>query len=73
MFKVALTFAPALPTNNMVALAAFVPVTAAAILEALQQPGELSWENVAPGRTQPVDGIDAVPPLFPRLDAPAAA
>jgi methionyl-tRNA synthetase len=56
-----------------VALAAFVPQTAASILDALRQSNGLSWENVAPGRTRSVDGIEAVPPLFPRLDAPAAA
>jgi methionyl-tRNA synthetase len=56
-----------------VALAAFVPHTAAAILEALRQPGDLSWENVAPGKTATVAGIEAARPLFPRIDAPAAA
>ena len=55
-----------------VALSAFVPRTSAAILERLKQSGDLAWENVAPGRTEAVAGIEAVPPLFPRLDAPAA-
>ncbi len=56
-----------------IALSAFVPRTGLAILDALEQPADLRWENVAPGRAQPVDGIEAAPPLFPRLDAPAAA
>jgi methionyl-tRNA synthetase len=56
-----------------VALSAFVPQTSAAILERLKQSGDLAWENVAPGRTEGVAGIEAAPPLFPRLDAPAAA
>ena len=56
-----------------VALAAYVPQTSAAILEALGQPQELGWENVAPGRTSAAADIEAAPPLFPRVDAPAAA
>jgi len=56
-----------------VALAAFVPQTSAAILAALKQPGDLAWENVTSGRTEDAAGIEAAPPLFPRLDAPAAA
>jgi len=55
-----------------VALAAFVPRTATAILEALGQPVDIVWENVAPGKTSRVEGIEASEPLFPRLDAPAA-
>jgi methionyl-tRNA synthetase len=56
-----------------VALAAYVPRTSAAILEALGQPQELGWENVASGRTAAAAGIEAAPPLFPRVDAPTAA
>jgi methionyl-tRNA synthetase len=56
-----------------VALAAYVPQTSAAILDALGQPQELGWEQVAPGRTSAAADIEAVPPLFPRVDAPAAA
>ena len=56
-----------------VALAAFVPRTSAAILEALGQPAELGWKNVAAGKTPELTDIAAAPPLFPRLDAPAAA
>lgn len=54
-----------------VALAAYVPDTAAAILEALGQPGGIGWEQVAYGLTPETDAIVAAPPLFPRLDAPA--
>src|SRR5205085_485155 len=56
-----------------VALAAFVPRTAQAILEALGQSTDVAWENVAPGKTDRVAGIEASEPLFPRIDAPAAA
>ena len=56
-----------------VTLAAFVPRTSAAILEALGQSDDLDWQNAAPGRTVSVTGIEPAPPLFPRLDAPAAA
>jgi methionyl-tRNA synthetase len=55
------------------ALAAFVPRASATILEALGQPDGLGWENVSAGRTVAASGIDAAPPLFPRVDAPAAA
>lgn len=54
-----------------VALAAYVPDTAAAILEALGQPGGIGWEQVAYGLTPETEAIVAAPPLFPRLDAPA--
>jgi methionyl-tRNA synthetase len=56
-----------------VAVAAFVPSTSAAILEALGRPTALDWENVAPGRTGRLEGIEAAAPLFPRIDEPAAA
>ena len=56
-----------------VALAAFVPRTSAAILEALGQPDDPSWENVASGKTPDLTDIAAAPPLFPRIDAPAPA
>ena len=56
-----------------VALAAYVPRTSAAILEALGQPQDVGWENVAPGKAAAASGIEAAPPLFPRVDAPAAA
>jgi methionyl-tRNA synthetase len=56
-----------------VALAAYVPRTSAAILEALGQPQHVGWENVASGKAAAASGIEAAPPLFPRVDAPAAA
>lgn len=56
-----------------VALSAYIPETAKQILSALRQPVDLSWEGVAPARTVEADGIEAAPPLFPRVDAPTAA
>ena len=56
-----------------VALAAYVPGTSARILAALGQPAHVAWENVSPGRTVAASGIEAAEPLFPRIDAPAAA
>jgi methionyl-tRNA synthetase len=56
-----------------VALSAYLPRTAPRILQALGQPEVLGWENVEPGRTVPVEGIEPATPLFPRVDAPAAA
>ncbi|HWG56731.1 MAG TPA: class I tRNA ligase family protein [Gaiellaceae bacterium] len=56
-----------------VALAAYVPDTAARILAAVHQPDDVAWENVAAGRTVATSGIAAAPPLFPRIDAPATA
>jgi methionyl-tRNA synthetase len=57
-----------------VALHAFVPRTSAAILEALgQPPDDAAWHHVASGKLGELSDIAAAPPLFPRLDAPAAA
>jgi methionyl-tRNA synthetase len=56
-----------------VALAAYLPDTSERILEALGQPVELAWENVAYGRTAALAGIEASQPLFPRIDEPATA
>jgi methionyl-tRNA synthetase len=56
-----------------VALAAYVPETSSRILEALGQPGDLSWDRVAYGRTEAVEGIEPAAPLFPRVDEPAPA
>ena len=56
-----------------IALAAFVPDTSERILAALRQPEGLAWDDVAPGRTEEVAGIEPAPPLFPRVDAPTAA
>ena len=53
-----------------VALAAYVPSTADAILAALHQPASVDWANVAYGLTDETRGIAAADPLFPRLDAP---
>ena len=56
-----------------VALSSYLPDTAVRILEALGQPVDLSWENVAYGRTLAATGIEAAEPLFPRIDAPTPA
>jgi methionyl-tRNA synthetase len=56
-----------------IALAAYLPDTAPQILAALGQPPDLAWENVQPGRTAAVEGIEPAAPLFPRVDLPAAA
>jgi methionyl-tRNA synthetase len=51
-----------------VALAGYLPTSAAAILSALRQPDDLRWTNVRYGITEATDGIEAAPPLFPRLE-----
>ena len=56
-----------------VALASYIPDTSARILEALDQPDDLAWDNVAYGRTTVATEIGAAEPLFPRIDAPTAA
>jgi len=57
-----------------VALAAYVPETAARILDALKQPPlDHAWGNVAYGGTVAATGIEAAEPLFPRIDAPTLA
>jgi methionyl-tRNA synthetase len=56
-----------------VALSSYLPETAPRILEALGQPTDLSWENVARGRTSPAEGIEPAQPLFPRVETPAPA
>jgi methionyl-tRNA synthetase len=55
------------------ALFAYVPETSTRILEALGQPLDVAWERVAAGRTEAIAGVEAAPPLFPRIDAPAVA
>jgi methionyl-tRNA synthetase len=56
-----------------VALAAYVPDTAARILEALGQPPSLDWREVEYGRARAVERLEPAPPLFPRVDEPAPA
>jgi methionyl-tRNA synthetase len=56
-----------------VALAPYLPASSPQILEALGQPVELSWDEVAAGRLRPASGVEASAPLFPRVEAPAAA
>ena len=56
-----------------VALAAYVPETAARILTALGQPLDFAWENVAYGRTVAASGIEPAQPLFPRIEPATAA
>jgi methionyl-tRNA synthetase len=56
-----------------VALAAYVPGTSERILAALGQPAHVAWDDVSPGRTVAASGIGPAEPLFPRIDAPAAA
>ena len=55
------------------ALGAYLPDSAPRILAALGQSEELSWERVAYGLTEPVEGIEPAPPLFPRVESPVAA
>jgi methionyl-tRNA synthetase len=54
-------------------LSAYLPETAPRILDALGQPLELAWENVAYGRLVAADSVEASAPLFPRIEAPATA
>jgi methionyl-tRNA synthetase len=56
-----------------IALSPYLPETAPQVLAALGQSPELAWDGVAYGRFAAAEGIEAAPPLFPRLDAPAAA
>jgi methionyl-tRNA synthetase len=56
-----------------VALSPFLPAATTTILAALGQPGDLAWDNVAPGKAIAAEGIGAAAPLFPRVDAPPAA
>ncbi|MDP9491277.1 MAG: methionine--tRNA ligase [Actinomycetota bacterium] len=56
-----------------VALHAYLPEATPQILRALGQPEEFDWSRVALGQTVEADGIEPAPPLFPRVEAPAAA
>ena len=55
------------------ALWAFIPDTSERILQALEQPVDLSWERVASDRAIEAEGIEPAAPLFPRVDAPTPA
>ncbi|MDQ3777413.1 MAG: class I tRNA ligase family protein, partial [Actinomycetota bacterium] len=56
-----------------VALHAYLPDTTRRILGALGQPEDFAWSRVALGETAPAEGVESAPPLFPRVEAPAAA
>ena len=56
-----------------IALHAYLPETTPRILAALGQPEQFAWDGVAAGTTAPADGIAPAEPLFPRIEAPAAA
>jgi methionyl-tRNA synthetase len=56
-----------------VALHAYLPETSARILSALGQPEDFAWHRVSSGLTAAADGIEPAAPLFPRVEAPAAA
>ncbi len=56
-----------------VAVSPYLPETAPRILEALGQPLDLSFDRVRAKVAERADGIAPSPPLFPRVDAPAAA
>jgi methionyl-tRNA synthetase len=55
-----------------IALAAFLPETARAILEALGQSVEIGWEGVAYGLSGAAEGIAPAAPLFPRVELETA-
>ncbi len=56
-----------------IALASYLPSTSARMLDALGQPPELDWEGTGYGRTSAAVGVEAAPPLFPRIEAPTLA
>ncbi len=56
-----------------VALHAYLPETTPQILRALGQPEDFDWSRVALGQTIEGEAIEPAPPLFPRIEAPAAA
>ena len=53
-----------------IALSAYIPETSTRILEALGQPTDIAWSNVAYGGAIAASGIAAAEPLFPRLEPP---
>jgi methionyl-tRNA synthetase len=61
-------------TAVAVAVSPYLPETAPRILEALGQPGAaLSLDRVRAQTAEAAEGIEAAPPLFPRVEEPAAA
>jgi methionyl-tRNA synthetase len=61
-------------TAIAVALAPYLPDSAPRILAALGQPAkDLSLERIRSRTAIPADGIEPAPPLFPRVELPAAA
>ena len=56
-----------------IALSPYLPETAPRILDALRQPRVLAWDQVASNRAEPVDGISASAPLFPRVETATPA
>jgi methionyl-tRNA synthetase len=56
-----------------VALHAYLPETTPRILQALGQPEDFEWSSVTPGKTVETEDVEPAPPLFPRVEAPAAA
>jgi len=61
-------------TAIAVALAPYLPESAPRILDALGQPADdLSLERIRRGTAIPAGGIEPAPPLFPRIELPAAA
>jgi methionyl-tRNA synthetase len=56
-----------------IALLPYLPETAPRILEALKQPAEPAWDDVAAGKAVSAERIEPAAPLFPRMEAPSAA
>jgi methionyl-tRNA synthetase len=54
-----------------VALWAYLPETAPAILRSLGQSTDPDWGGVRPGGLAPASGIKPAPPLFPRIERAA--
>jgi methionyl-tRNA synthetase len=56
-----------------VALHAYLPKTTPEILRALGQPEDFDWSRATPGQTVEAQDVEPAEPLFPRVEAPAAA
>ena len=56
-----------------VALYPYLPETAPQILRALGQPEDYEWSRAGPGQTVEALDVEPAAPLFPRVEAPAAA